>query len=123
MRYIELNPVRAMMIDHPGEYGWSSYAHNAQGHVNTIIKPHPQYTALDSSDCGRQHAYRELFRSHMHTSTVHEIRSALNQDLVVGRDDFKDSIEQMLKRQVRRGKDGRPRVNETAADYYVYPVG
>jgi len=25
MRYIELNPVRAAMVAHPGEYRWSSY--------------------------------------------------------------------------------------------------
>ena len=25
MRYIELNPVRAGMVDHPGAYRWSSY--------------------------------------------------------------------------------------------------
>ncbi len=28
MRYIELNPVRANMIAHPGEYKWSSYRSN-----------------------------------------------------------------------------------------------
>ncbi len=31
MRYIELNPVRAGMVAHPGEYRWSSYRANAQG--------------------------------------------------------------------------------------------
>lgn len=27
MRYIELNPVRAGMVDHPSQYPWSSYHH------------------------------------------------------------------------------------------------
>ena len=30
-RYIELNPVRADMVGHPGEYPWSSYQKNAMG--------------------------------------------------------------------------------------------
>ena len=30
-RYIELNPVRARMVDHPEEYRWSSYGVNAWG--------------------------------------------------------------------------------------------
>lgn len=30
-RYIELNPVRAGMVDHPGAYRWSSYRANGQG--------------------------------------------------------------------------------------------
>ena len=32
MRYIELNPVRAGMVQHPGEYRWSSY--NGNGYQN-----------------------------------------------------------------------------------------
>jgi len=30
-RYIELNPVRAAMIEHPSQYRWSSYHFNARG--------------------------------------------------------------------------------------------
>lgn len=30
-RYIELNPVRAGMVSHPGDYPWSSYRSNALG--------------------------------------------------------------------------------------------
>jgi len=30
-RYIELNPVRADMVDHPAEYPWSSYRGNSMG--------------------------------------------------------------------------------------------
>ncbi len=29
--YIELNPVRAGMVRHPGEYPWSSYGYHAEG--------------------------------------------------------------------------------------------
>jgi putative transposase len=39
-RYIELNPVRAAMVAHPGEYRWSSYAVNGQGLCNPVITPH-----------------------------------------------------------------------------------
>ncbi|WP_290799023.1 hypothetical protein [Halomonas sp.] len=37
--YIELNPVRAGMVAHPGEYRWSSYAANAQGQVVPSSRP------------------------------------------------------------------------------------
>ena len=37
MRYIELNPIRASMVNHPGEYKWSSYHANAQGDINSLI--------------------------------------------------------------------------------------
>jgi putative transposase len=52
---------------------------------------------------------------------LHEIRNALNQELVLGREDFKTKIEQMTKRQTRRGRDGRPPVSvaEEQANYLV----
>ena len=39
MRYIELNPVRAGMVDHPRDYPWCSYAANALGEDNLLITP------------------------------------------------------------------------------------
>lgn len=50
---------------------------------------------------------------------MHEIREALNKELVLGRDDFNDKIELMLNRQTRTGLKGRPRIEEPTAIYYV----
>jgi putative transposase len=50
---------------------------------------------------------------------IHAIREALNQEWVLGREDFKDKIERMSKRHVRPGQPGRPRVEEEQAVYYV----
>jgi putative transposase len=119
MRYIELNPVRARMVSHPGEYRWSSYACNATGQPNPLVSPHPLYETLDNDAQQRQYAYRELFRKHMDQGQIHAIREALNQELVLGREDFKDKIERMTKRQVRPGQPGRLRVEEKQAKYYI----
>ncbi|MBI1424616.1 MAG: transposase [Gammaproteobacteria bacterium] len=120
MRYIEMNPVRANMVCHPSEYGWSSYAANAQGQSDKLISPHPLYLQLGTDQEQRLYAYRELFNQHLDKTEVHAIRSALNQELVLGREDFKDKIEVMLKRQVRPGLPGRPRVEDLSAIYYVF---
>lgn len=119
MRYIELNPVRAGMVAHPGDYRWSSYAAHANGESNTLLIPHPLYSALGKTTAKREHAYRELFRSAVDTKTLHSVRDALNQELVLGRDDFKDKIEAALKRQVRPGLSGRPRIEEEWAVYLL----
>ena len=63
MRYIELNPVRAGMVQDPGQYRWSSYRHNGLGQPDPRITPHPLYLAIDRNDADRQSAYRALFRS------------------------------------------------------------
>jgi len=120
MRYIEMNPVRANMVNHPGEYSWSSYHANAQDKPNTVITPHPLYESLGSTKGEKQHAYRELFRYHIDHTTLHDIREALNQELVLGRGDFKERIEQMTQRQTRPGLSGRPRAEEELAHYYIY---
>lgn len=114
MRYIELNPVRAGMVSHPGEYRWSSYRANAQGERDPLVSPHGIYLSLDPEPAGRRQAYRELFRAHLDPDDVHAIRTALNHELVLGRSDFKDKIEQVTKRQARSGKAGRPREKEAA---------
>jgi putative transposase len=112
MRYIELNPVRASMVQHPGEYGWSSYGANAQGKCDPLITPHPSYLALDMSAENRQQAYRELFRYHMDPEELHAIRDSLNHELVLGGSHFKDRIEAMTRRQTRLGAPGRPRAEK-----------
>jgi len=119
MRYIELNPVRASMVKHPSEYSWSSYACNAHGKLDALVCPHPLYTALDKGSEQRQFAYRELFHMHLESDQVHAIRDALNQQLVLGREDFKDKIEEMTNRQTRPRPLGRPGIEEDEAVYYL----
>jgi putative transposase len=119
MRTIELNPVRASIVSHAGETSWSSYACNATGKPNPLGSPHPLYDALGNDAQQRQTADRELFRMPMDHGQIHAIREALNQKQALGREDFKDKIERMTKRQVRPGQPGRPRVEEEQAVYYV----
>jgi len=119
-RYIELNPVRANMVQTPDEYKWSSYAHHAWGKDDGCLTGHAVYQQLGSSSEQRQHAYRELFRNHMDNDLLHEIRDALNHESIFGSSYFKDKIERVLKRHIRPGKPGRPRIEEDERLYEVY---
>ena len=67
--------------------------------------------------------YRELgvFSDEIGDEQLHEIREALNLELVLGRQDFIEKIELVLQRKLVPGKPGRPRtVEELAGTYYVY---
>lgn len=112
MRYIELNPVRAGIVEHPAEYAWSSYQVNAYGKESDLVSPHSVYLAIDRGEPCRFQLYRELFRNQIGKKLVHEIRKSLNHELVLGRSRFKDSIEQETHRQTRLGKPGRPCANK-----------
>ena len=60
-RYIELNPVRAGMVEYPGQYPWSSFRRNGEGRPDSLVAPHELYMALGADDTARQRAYRQLF--------------------------------------------------------------
>ena len=109
-RYIELNPVRANMVEHPGEYFWSSYRANAQLEPNKLISPHGAYLALGRNDEDRQKQYRELFKSELSSKLINELRSAINSNYALGTEQFKTEIEQALGRRASPGMPGRPRL-------------
>lgn len=112
-KYIELNPVRAGLVSRPGDYPYSSFAHNAHGNSDRLLTPHNTYESLGHTDEERWVAYRRLFRDSVAPEMLSTIRDATNACLVLGNDCFKDQIETMLGRSVRPGKSGRP----TKADH------
>lgn len=60
-RYIELNPVRAGIVEHYNQYAWSSARHHAMGETNLLLVDHPSYLALGVNMEKRAQAYRLLF--------------------------------------------------------------
>ena len=60
LRYVEQNPVRAGMVEAPGDYAWSSYAAHAFGKWPTWLTPHCIYQSLGRTDSERQRVYRLL---------------------------------------------------------------
>jgi putative transposase len=109
MRYIELNPVRAGMVEHPAQYRWSSYAANAQGIDNTIIQPHERYLSLGKTHDERQVAYRGLFESAIHPDELDLIRASLHSGTPLGNDRFKQQIESVVGGAVGFNRRGRPK--------------
>lgn len=107
--YVELNPVRAGMVDHPGHYVWSSYRANAEGAVDALVTPHHLYMsiALDSNE--RQKAYRDLFEQELPSEQVEFIRRATNGNFAVGDMPFIRSAADVLAQYVTPRTVGRPR--------------
>lgn len=92
MRYVELNPVRAGMVQDPGQYRWSSYRRNGFGEPDPRITLHPLYLAMGCNDAIRQTAYRALFRSELDEEALSDIRLALSQGQPLGHGRFGDRI-------------------------------
>ena len=120
-RYIELNPVRANMVNNPAEYRWLSYRWHADGEGNPLITDHDVYLCLGGDSESRQARYRELFRPHMDQELVHAIRVSIKHNAALGSELFKAQIETAIGRCVRPTPVGRPRkfeINESYVSYY-----
>jgi putative transposase len=115
-RYIELNPVRAAMVEDPAHYRWSSYRFNGLGQPDSRLAPHERYRALGSSEQDRQTAYRALFRAHLDRDAIDDIRLALNQNQPLGNERFYVRIEQMtgIRREIK--SRGRPRLDSRVGE-------
>lgn len=92
-RYIELNPVRANMVNRPSEYKWSSYHKNAHGRFDPLVSPHELYQRLGSSAAARCVSYQKLFHGQIDEHTLTNIRYATNHCWVLGGDKFKEKVE------------------------------
>ena len=108
-RYIELNPVRAGMVDDPAEYSWSSYGCNALGIATKLQTPHEEYLRLGKDEEERQEAYRELFKVQVGKALLKEIRESTNRGLALGSSLFGEQIEKLTLSRVTKRKMGRPR--------------
>lgn len=108
-RYIELNPVRAGMVETPAQYPHSSHGHNATGTPDPLVTPHPVYTAMGGIPEERRQAYRALFVATPESGIADHIRQTTSSCHVLGNERFKDEIEAILARSVRPGTTGRPR--------------
>lgn len=111
MRYIELNPVRAGMVDHPAKYRWSSYAANALGVSNAILKAHAEYVALGGLPDDRQSVYGGLFDPGLDSEALALLRCALQTGTPLGNQKFKAAIETTLDLKVGFARRGRPKTN------------
>lgn len=108
-RYIELNPVRAKMVEHPGEYPWSSFQSNGMGKEIELLTPHYLYQELGSTKASRLNAYNHLFKDHITKKTIKEIREATNKGWALGSDRFRDEIEEVCGRAAQKRKRGGDR--------------
>jgi putative transposase len=107
-RYIELNPVRAGIVEHPADYRWSSYRVNAQGEASGIIDPHDTYQALGTDQEMRTSAYRALFRNRLDAKMIEQIRNSTSGNYALGSSFFQEKIAAKVGRRVSPGKPGRP---------------
>lgn len=107
-RYIELNPVRAGIVEQAIEYPWSSYAHQIGVKPDPLITDHSLYWALGNTPFEREAAYREMAEQVLTNAELKLINDAVLKGWILGLEDFQRLLEAQTKRRMSQAKRGRP---------------
>ncbi|SHO47536.1 putative transposase [Desulfopila aestuarii DSM 18488] len=111
-RYIELNPLRAGMVEKPDEYKWSSYGCRGLGKADQLVDLDRYYLALGETNVERQNAYADYVTKTIPEKELDLIRSAIQRNQLTGNHRYSRQIEDEHGiRIVNRGQ-GRPRKTE-----------
>lgn len=108
-RYIELNPVRAGLVEHPKDYRWSSYQRRALGVGDHLLDEDPLYAGLGSTEKEKQEKYRRWIDSQIDERYWEEIRQATQRGRLIGRETFQKQVEAMTGRRLVGEARGRPK--------------
>ena len=108
MRYIELNPVRARMVQTAFDYRWSSVHANASTRRDPIVTPHELYQRLGANDIERAARYRALLSNGLDTADVDSIRQHVNHDCALGGSAFQSAMASACGRRAHIQRGGRP---------------
>ena len=108
-RYIEMNPVRANMVEGAEDYRWSSFHRNALGVEDSLITEHFLYTQLASDQAGRLAAYKGLFDSGLTRQVIDLLGSCIQKDEAVGCSAYHIKLSEQLGRSTKRGQHGGDR--------------
>lgn len=106
-KYIELNPVRAGVVDLPENYAFSSYSHYAKGKPDSAITDSPVYLGLSESEEARRKQYVNFV---IDGSIIN--KAAFAKRLFIGSKAFIARFEEYFSIRNARFKRGRPRKAE-----------
>lgn len=84
LRYIELNPVRAGIVESPGDYEWSSHRAHVGTASSLLLSPHPLHLQLGADAAERGAHWSEICGHPLPESELAEIRHRTQRCLIVG---------------------------------------
>jgi putative transposase len=101
-KYIELNPVRAGIVERPDDYRYSSYSYYAYEKEDRLLTENILYKSLGKSTEHRQEGYRRFV-------IVNDIKQRLNSDRFIGAPEFTERMEGYFSIKNTNLKRGRPK--------------
>lgn len=109
LRYVELNPVRAGLVDQAMDYEWSSHRALASGAALTMTHAAPEYWALGNTPFEREERWRNWCNSAMADEELVIIRRNAHGGWPIGTNEFVARLEATHGQRQHRARAGRPR--------------
>lgn len=88
--YVELNPVRAKVVEDSKDYRWSSYNTYAYGKKDELVDEHPIYKQLSKEQKERRKRYREFVRGMLREKKA--MKGEMDKRTIYGSKDFTDKV-------------------------------
>ena len=108
-RYVELNPVRAKMVEKPEDYRWSSYLEKVGLKKQKNMDSDACYLSLGNTQEQRMKLYKQWVESNVSEQEIKSIREAMQHGHPTGSQTFASSIEKKLGVRLSLNKPGRPK--------------
>ncbi|MGE4241670.1 REP-associated tyrosine transposase [Ramlibacter sp.] len=108
MVYIDLNPVRAGMVDDPADYRWSSHGFYIGKTADRVVTPHPLYWELGNTPFAREAAYRDLVNAGVGIDQQRVLTTSTLSGWALGEPDYVAELQRRTSRRLAKGKVGRP---------------
>jgi putative transposase len=105
--YVELNPVRAKVVEDPKEYRWSSYSAYAYGRRDPLVDEHPIYEGLSKDEAERRKKYREFVRGMIREKKA--MKGEMDRRVVYGSEELVRDVARQYKVGAVIKRVGRPR--------------
>jgi putative transposase len=83
---VELNPVRARIVEDPKDYRWSSYRAYAYGKRDVLLDKDPVYLQLSEEEGERREKYREFIRRMLKEKGA--MKGEMDKRIMYGGEDF-----------------------------------
>ena len=103
-RYVELNPMRAGLVDSPRDYRWSSAAAHLKAKDDGLVRASPLLEIAGN--------WRRLLTSAVREEELDQFREHERTGRVMGNEDFQRRLEKKLGRVLRRQKPGPKKVEQ-----------
>lgn len=108
-RYIELNPVRAGMVEHARQYIWSSVPLRLSENSGcNWLDENPCFEGLGADQEERLECYASFLEQAPPASEMQLIRTALQRGQLTGNSKFTHEIEKIIGRRISARGPGRP---------------